>query len=424
MYMGKEEILFENKDDISAYMYIPTRGIVALVDNEIKNRISSLELDISKQIEQYPYIDLAELYNGEQNSVPYLALNISDGCQLRCEYCYLSAGEVPETMLMSAKEAKIIIDAYIKYLKLHYNTKLIEGNNVWISFYGGAEPTFNWDTFKETVEYLSEVKKNENINIRLRITTNGFYKKTNAEYIAEKFDSILLSLDGCKAAHNYHRKTNKGKDSFEQVYENAKVYYNKKKKFAIRMTLSKYTYSYLNDSLEFFSKEFPGVAVLIGKCTNIGRAYEQGMDSIDNYVDTLIETISQYKGRLSFTLFDKKQIKDIHLCYCGATRGKTFIVSSDMIIRSCAHVDVKGIFEIGRILENEVVIDENSISLLEKRFEVSNNEYCKECIAKYYCAGGCPSNRLYSISDWKEACVLQKRIFISKLNYLFKEKEN
>lgn len=422
MFFGIDEVLFEAKSDKMYYIYIPTRGVVSVIDRDRKNTIiNTWKRGLPEYICKYPYIDISHIKNKELDALPSLSINISEGCQLRCQYCYLSATSVLDERLMTFEEGKNFFDAYIKFLYNNYREQIDMGHLIWVSFFGGAEPTYNNNVFQLLVRYIKSYANDNDLNIKLRITTNGYYSTDTAEFIEKHFDKVLLSFDGNKLAQNRHRKTADGTDSFSLVYNTAKIFYDSNCDFSIRMTVSSETIKYLRDSLEFFSREFEGVKVLIGKVSNIGRAEKYDIDRIDDFSKKISDLINEYKGKLFFSMIEKKELKNIHTCYCGAVQGKHFIISKDGSIKTCAHFDANEEFVIGKVIDDNLVFNYKKIKDAQEKYNVCNRENCKECIAKYYCAGGCPSSQCYSLEDYRNACQVQKEVFLSKLNFKLEE---
>lgn len=421
MFFGVDEVLFEEMSDGRCFIYIPTRGLISLIDSDKKNEImNKWEIGMPEYVYKYPYIDISGIKDKELDVFPSLSINISEGCQLRCQYCYLCATNVMDEILMTFEEGKAIFDSYMKYLYDNYKNRLDSKRLIWISFFGGAEPTYN-NAFQLLVEYIKRYANDNNLNIRLRITTNGYYSENTARFIEKNFDRILLSFDGNELAHNTHRKTANGLGSFSLVYNTAKIFYYSDCDFSVRMTVSSETVKYLRDSLDFFSQEFEGMKVLIGKVSKIGRAEGYDIDCIDDFGIIINRLIDEYKEKLSFSLLEKKDLKNIRTCYCGAVQGKHFIISKDGSIKACAHHDENEEFKIGNVIDGDLVLDSKKIKSIQEKYNVRNRKDCSECIAKYYCAGGCPSTQCYSYEDYKNACQVQKEVFLSKLRQELKK---
>lgn len=417
MNYKNDELLFEKINNDFFLLYVPTRGLLAKINKEIYYRIIHKEIDLLSYFSNYEYIDIGQIHTNEISAMPSLSINISNGCQLKCEYCYLSAQSIPIYSLMSYEKAVEIFDTYVSFLNDNYSDDIEKGKRIWISFYGGAEPTYNFPVLKKMVHYIRDVQQLKHLNICLRITTNGYYSCDIAHFISKHFDSILLSFDGPEKVQNLHRKASNGNGSYNTVYDNARIFFNTTKgKLSFRMTLSPQSIEQLDTSLAFFAKEFPNANILIGKVASIGRAAnnDEFISNFD-YTDTLLKAVNKYQEKLNFTMLNKRKIKNIRTCYCGAVQGRSFILSQDNIIRSCAHQDDGNSFSIGRMEEGKLILDNDKIAKIQSEFSVLSFSKCVECIAKYYCVGCCPSNEIYSPKDNDDACILTKKIFLDKV---------
>ena len=104
---------------------------------------------------------------------PQLTFEITDACNLRCEYCgygksYSDYDERKSTRL-SPQRAKVLLD----YLSSLWGSELniSHNQNVYISFYGG-EPLMNVPFIKEIVSYIEEPDCPSR-SFTFNITTNG-----------------------------------------------------------------------------------------------------------------------------------------------------------------------------------------------------------------------------------------------------------
>ena len=173
------------------------------VDELVKKYDSGREIsDI-----MFPYFEknMSESISLE-NMLPYkCGLNLTNLCQLRCNYCSYCTGE------KSFENAKIenvcaflrfIIDNFVYRKKLGINT-----DNPTIYFAGGGEPTYNWSLLKKSVEYIKDYTLQKNVKYKLGITTNGMITETQIDYIIQNFDTILVSYDGISEIQNKNRAT-------------------------------------------------------------------------------------------------------------------------------------------------------------------------------------------------------------------------
>ena len=104
---------------------------------------------------------------------PQLTFEITDACNLKCEYCgygksYSDYDERKSTRL-SPQRAKVLLD----YLRSLWGSELnvSHNQNVYISFYGG-EPLMNVPFIKEIISYVEELDCPSR-SFTFNMTTNG-----------------------------------------------------------------------------------------------------------------------------------------------------------------------------------------------------------------------------------------------------------
>ncbi len=133
---------------------------------------------------------------------PLLAIwaNITKACNLRCSYCYFSAGE-RMTEEMSTEKWLGIID------------ELAAGGGASVRFIGG-EPLLHPDLFR-----LARRAKDRGMAANLY--TNGtLITKSNAKKIAGLFDFVQVSMDGLEREHDFTR----GQGSFSRTERGAHLF--------------------------------------------------------------------------------------------------------------------------------------------------------------------------------------------------------
>ncbi|QQR00291.1 Cys-rich peptide radical SAM maturase CcpM [Enterocloster clostridioformis] len=171
-----------------------------------------LKENIVEKIE-HPELDLLEHYVNHR--VHQLVLQVTQNCNLRCDYCVYSGSYTNRkhsNRVMSFHTAKKAMD----YLILHSD----ELDEIVIGFYGG-EPLLNLDLIKKCVTYMSDHA--EGIKVSYSITTNGTLLTPEiAQYLSENKFRIMISLDGSRKEHDANRKFANGKGSFDTIMTNLK----------------------------------------------------------------------------------------------------------------------------------------------------------------------------------------------------------
>lgn len=143
-----------------------------------------------------------------------ICLNVTDACNLACEYCFVN--QSPHYMdLNTAKKA---VDFLVKnYLTLKTEYPYIPREEITINFFGG-EPLICWDNIiKPLVQYTNITYPNM---IHFMLTTNGtLLNDEKIKFIKENNIKFILSMDGIKEAQAL-RKFHDGSSSFDILDKN------------------------------------------------------------------------------------------------------------------------------------------------------------------------------------------------------------
>nr|WP_237076397.1 MULTISPECIES: radical SAM protein [unclassified Neglectibacter] len=142
-----------------------------------------------------------------------LLLQVTQNCNLRCEYCTYSGkyyNRTHSTNHMSFEVASQSVDFFMERAK--------DKNSVVIGFYGG-EPLLEFELIKRVVSYVEENYGEKKVSYGM--TTNGtLLTEDVVTFLIEKHFNIIISLDGPKDQHDKYRRFVSGKGSFDVVMEN------------------------------------------------------------------------------------------------------------------------------------------------------------------------------------------------------------
>lgn len=160
---------------------------------------------------KHPATDyLPYYYNTKLN---FLILQVTQNCNLRCEYCVYSGNyrtRSHDNKRMSFDLAQKGID--FLYQHSRDSTRII------IGFYGG-EPLLEFDLIKKCVFYIEKLFYGK--KVIFTITTNAtLLKESVVEFLVEKNFNLIISLDGPKEIHDKSRRfSNSKKSSYEALIE-------------------------------------------------------------------------------------------------------------------------------------------------------------------------------------------------------------
>lgn len=429
-------------------MYIKNDDFILFVENRLifsLNQCNNTEIDeLIKKYDSgrkindimFPYFESNMSENiSLEKMLPYCCgLNLTNLCQLRCNYCSYCSGE------HSFDTAKIEnICAFLKFIidNFIYRKKLnISANNPTIYFAGGGEPTYNWKLLEESVEYIKKYTLQNKVKYRLGITTNGLLEKRQIDYIIENFDTILVSYDGTKEIQNKNRKSISFKNSAKIVESTIKYLDEKKCSYSIRTTIWPEDYIFMRDMADNIYNRYPNITSWsIEPVLQLGRAKRNDIFNIENkdnimsvdfvskYVDLRVYVGEKYKKYVHTAM-----IKNEFACYnCATAFGQFPWLNANGDIYAC--LDSIGQTErIGYISDSKMTFisynDDLNLSHIENM-----RKMCVGCIAFPFCGGGCPlkhqlnefGERINITSTWD--CSQKKKYWQDTYHKLLKYKK-
>lgn len=167
---------------------------------------------------EHPATELLDNYL--ESSIQSLTIQITQQCNLKCEYCPYSGSfynRQHNNRKMSFEIAKKAIDFYF----LHS----FDIPNAQIGFYGG-EPLIEFELLKKVVEYCNSEYFGK--QIRYFITTNAtLLTEDKLDFLMKNNFVLTISLDGPKQYHNKNRHKIDDTGSFDTVMDNIRKVYHK-----------------------------------------------------------------------------------------------------------------------------------------------------------------------------------------------------
>ena len=187
----KSEILNKKLDEIKLFQK---------TQNAFKTfNFKSCDINLSEN-------EIERKYN---NELFHIIFNITDDCNLRCDYCKYSGNYSGVKILQNKVMPDNIIDKSIALIKKYYKNQ----KTLMIGFYGG-EPLLEY----KKIKYIIERFKNTYKKVRFSLSTNGMLLSDEKIRFFEKNNvSVKISIDGPENIHNRYRKTKKEMPSFSTI---------------------------------------------------------------------------------------------------------------------------------------------------------------------------------------------------------------
>lgn len=201
-------------------------------------------------------------YNGNKPSpahaepqLNYLYYAITDGCNLRCPYCYASSEKCLPGEMTTAESMNLVTQAAEM------------GANVMV--FTGGEPMLRKDLFRVVQHAVDS-------GLKANIITNAtmIRKPETAQRFAELFSEVIVSVDGATAAT--HDRT-RGKGSFAKTYQALRLL----NAAGVKPRINHIVTSDHIDELEEFAAFIQGIDVLSVRLMNhdkLGRGADDEFD--------------------------------------------------------------------------------------------------------------------------------------------------
>lgn len=368
-----------------------------------------------------------------------LVLNVTEDCNLRCKYCYLS--EVYDysrnrtSSRMNFETAKTAIDNFMA--RIRKVCRFNPAKQAAITFYGG-EPLLNFELIKKVISYVEE--EYSDLDLKFNLTTNGvLLTEEKADYLVSKNFILSVSLDGCKINNDRNRVFPDGTGSFEIVYKNIVDFKRKYPNYHdIKLIVVQEYNTDLEENLRFFDENqnvIPEV-VMVNFVTSTNTHFFDGLDEkviknyyqsfgklIQEYIDCEIsdKPISSYLDKLFsagiYTVLGRTRVEDAKipmLPFTGScVPGMKISVRTDGTFDICERVN--GTMPIGNINSG---VDLDAISKIIRQYNKEVTVDCYKCpISRncQVCFASCNGCGNFNRPD----CITQINALIFNLSLLY-----
>lgn len=331
-------------------------------------------------------------------NVPGLVvLNLTTDCNMRCTYCYASAGDNQnymsvETAIKTVQELK----------------KINKNNSIKILFHGG-EPLLCLDVIKQVIDYCEKTYLLNSVEYYIQ-TNCVLLDEQTIVYFQEHNVKISISLDGHNEVSNGCRILKNKSNSFSTIKHSIDLLNKHNISINCLSVLNKENFLFVEDIIDFFVENkiynFSFNYFIKG-----GRGNENSHLALTN--EELFEATKKIIDRLDF--YYKKGIvlnernvfylirnvvlnKKEYMCAnspCGAGLN-IFGITPNGDIYPCDDLSSQPQFCLGNIQKQSLKeILENPIVYHFASCSYENIKECKDCQLQQYCGAGCCSRKYY-----------------------------
>ena len=307
-------------------------------------------------------------------------LHVTSQCNLRCAYCY--APRSGETMDEETGHAAI---------EAVFRAALCHGFRAVKLKYAGGEPTLRFPTVQELHHYAQRLSARYGLELRAVLLSNGTLLTDGMlEWLHSEGVRLMLSLDGIGAVHDAQRHFADGRGSSAVVARAVDRALKHGLTPYLSITVTPRSADGLADAVAFaLERDLPFNLNLV-RPPGVGQVgnLSYGDDRIIAGVKAAFAVIEGRlpRRRLIDALVDRAAFGGPHEYPCGA--GRNYLV-----------IDPQGRVARCQMTMNRPVTDIWAADPLQavrewrdgfQNVAVDEKESCRDCIWRYWCAGGCP----------------------------------
>lgn len=366
-------------DIISLIEYRPDEGGIEPVSaRHFIQKI--LESGILEKRPTHPIYQKTPLHN--------VHLSLSEGCNLRCQYCYARQ--------RIENSAKLTLNEYRKIIERISSAF----SDVTFTLTGG-EPLLNHD-------WAAIAQAVKNAGCRAFLLTNGtLIDEHNIDSIATLIDLVTLSIDGSEAA--IHAQT-RG-DNLNKVEQAIRLLESHGVEYSISMTVTRKNI----DDVARMAKKY-------GSRLNYAPLFPTGgdTDSLTISGEEYYKALSEAHGvePLSFCREAIGRARQTPALKCSIGDG-SLSISATGDIYPCQLLHDHSL-KAGNVRDDDVVNIIHSSKILDTlaAMTVDTIEGCNTCAFRYFCGGACRARAFYETGQLGHSspfCIYEQRAFLDGL---------
>lgn len=353
---------------------------IETVLNSVPEEEIEVFTNLLKAICAQKFADTEEIIPKDLHTFDNLNILLTNGCNLRCKHCFLSAGEKSKKEISVTEWEKVLSD--------------FRKNGGKIVCISGGEPLM-YKGFDSVVKYAKQ------IGLEVKLNTNGIlWTDELISDLAEYLDEIQISLDG------YDDKTNsiiRGVGFFDKTYDTIIKFAKKKVKVKVATTFDesliendniKEEYKNLCRKIEQDSGREDVIFALTKRLID-GRSVHLSEEENNKY-ENRIREIEDYANKgLGAISFIAAVERNAIVRSCGI--GSLTIMSTGDVA-ACNMPSRLGI--IGNIHDAPLSYYMEEGKKLFAKSAIENISECSNCHLRYICGGGCRVDK-FDVIDGK-----------------------
>jgi uncharacterized protein len=341
-------------------------------------------------------IPLAPLELAQRVPLTTMVLNVTNQCNLSCEYCY-EYGEDKIVDTENGRQPKFMSEETARESVEFMLRESGTNRMAHVTFFGG-ETLLNFPVLKKTIVYARQRAGELGKEVDFSLTTNATLLKPDViEFLAENRVGVTISIDGPKEVQDRFRVFHNGTGSYDIVAPKIKelLKRHRSRPIGARVTLTsgamdvKRIYRHLTEDIGFWEVGFAPVTTAPDRRHAIAEGgYDQMLGQFRELAFEFLEAsvANRHHGFSNVKETLEELHKGVSKAYpCGAGLGLLGVATGGDVALCHRFAGSDG-HRLGSVRDG---IDREAQRAFLERHHIADKVDCSTCWARPLCAGGC-----------------------------------
>lgn len=323
-----------------------------------------------------------------------ITLFLTTRCNLRCIYCYASAGDRPLAD-MSLETAKHGIDLVCR------NALELGEPEFGVGYHGGGEPTVHWMVLTGSFAYAQQLARQHSLGVYGSMATNGLLSPEQRRWVIRSFRGVNLSVDGLPAVQDRQRPRPGGGGSAQAVFETLRAFDQAGFRYGLRITVTATSVEELPAGIAYLLEQCHPEHIQVEPVYVLGRG-RRGDLAVEPqaFVQAYLAALPLAEEAGVDMFYSAARVDVLINRFCRSC-GEGFSLTPGGLVSACYEVPDAGFpfaeqFILGHYAEDlgRYVLDGEKLARL-RAHTVERIPWCRDCFCKWHCAGDCAYKTQY-----------------------------